>query len=263
MSRGEPKSTSGFDDADAFLDSDIRLVVVSGGLQECPYLDGQVARMPIEYPVGEIGPDDLDRLLERGYRRTGSMFYRTHCPSCRECIPTRLEAARFETTRSFRRILNRASRELTTQWQSPAVDVERVRLFNRHRQVRRLSRYGDATQGDYHEFLVATRVPTSELAFYYEGNLIGASIVDCGADSLNAVYTYFDPEFSRYSLGTLAVLLQIRRAIETCRRYVYLGLYVEENSHLNYKRRFRPQQRLLKGDWQWISQEPPKMQRPK
>ena len=255
-SRGERKRMGTPDDSDQPSGDQIRLVVVSDGLQECPYLDGQVARMPIEYPVGQIGPQDLDRLLEQGYRRTGSMFYRTQCPSCRECVPTRLVADHFETTRSFRRILNRANRELTFRWQRPVADAERVRLFNRHRQVRRLSRSGDATQSDYHEFLVATRVTTSELAFYHGQDFIGASIVDCGADSLNAVYTYFDPEFSRFSIGTLAVLLLHQRAVETDRRFVYLGLYVEENAHLNYKRRFRPQQRLLQGEWKWIAQEP-------
>ncbi|MCA9137950.1 MAG: arginyltransferase [Planctomycetales bacterium] len=225
------------------------LVVVYDSLQECPYLDSQVARMPLEYPRRRLFPDDLDRLLELGYRRTGSMLYRTACPNCRECIPTRLDVTEFRITRSMKRILNRADRQLEVRWGKPQVDAERLRLFNAHREARRLSQRGPADLADYHEFLVATCVETSEIAFRVDGQLIGIAIVDLGRDCVNAVYTHFDPEYGRYCIGTLAILKQIQWAIQTSRVYVYLGLFVAENEHLNYKDRFRPQQRLVDGQW--------------
>ncbi|HBJ33240.1 MAG TPA: arginyltransferase, partial [Planctomycetaceae bacterium] len=63
------------------------------------------------------------------------------------------------------------------------------------------------------------------------------------------VYTHFDPDYSKYSLGTYAILRQIAWAQQTRRQYVYLGMYVQENSHLNYKSRFIVQQRLIRGEW--------------
>lgn len=229
------------------------LVVVYDALQECPYLDGQVARMPLEYPTRRLMPDDLDRLLELGYRRTGSMLYRTACPDCQACIPTRVNVNDFLTTRSMKRILNRGDRELVTKWGRAQVDTERLRLFNAHRAARNLSRRGSADLADYHEFLVATCVETSEIAFRVDGRLIGIAIVDLGRNAINAVYTHFDPQYGRYCIGTLAVLKQIQWAIETSRSYVYLGLFVAENGHLNYKSRFRPQQRLIEGQWQDVT----------
>ena len=229
------------------------LVVVYDALQECPYLDGMVARMPLEYPKRRLLPEDLDRLLGLGYRRTGSMLYRTKCPECQECIPTRVDVNRFQFTRSMRRILNRCERELTVSWGRARVDAERLRIFNAHRAARNLSRRGPADLSDYHEFLVATCVDTAEVTFHLDGKLIGIAIVDLGRDSLNAVYTHFDPQFGKYCIGTLAALKQILLAQQTGRTFVYLGLFVAENSHLNYKDRFRPQQRLRQGVWREVA----------
>lgn len=226
------------------------LVVVYDALQECPYIDGNVARMPLEYPRRRMLPHDLDRLLHLGYRRTGAMLYRTQCPECQQCVPVRVDVNRFNLSRSMKRIANRANRELEISWGAARVDTERLALFNSHRAARQLSKRGPADLADYHEFLVASCVETAELAFRIDGKLIGIAIIDLGQDAINAVYTHFDPEYGRFCIGTLAILKQIQWAQETGRTFVYLGLFVAENRHLNYKDRFRPQQRLFGGVWQ-------------
>ncbi|MEO1528383.1 MAG: arginyltransferase [Planctomycetota bacterium] len=231
---------------------DGQLVVLYDAIQECPYLQGQIARMPLEHPRTPLSHDDLDRLLERGYRRTGTMFYRTHCPSCRECIPTRVDVTEFQPTRSMRRVLHRANRELEIEFREPRADHERVRLFNEHRLARRLSSDVAGTS-DYRDFLVSSCVETVELSFFKDGSLIGVAIVDVGKSSINAVYTCFAESAHRYSIGTLAILKQIEFAQASHRRYVYLGLFVADNAHLNYKARFLPQQRLLDGEWRTIA----------
>lgn len=226
------------------------LVVVYDATQECPYLEDRIARMPLEFPRRPLMATDVDQLLEHGYRRTGSMFYRTHCPACRECIPTRVDVSAFQETRSMRRVLHRGRRELKIELGVPRVDARRVQLFNEHREHRELSRNGPASESDYREFLVTTSIETLEMSFQLDGSLIGAAILDFGARSLNAVYTYFETSARRYSIGTLAILKQLELARETGRQFVYLGLFVEDNAHLNYKARFRPQQRLINGGWQ-------------
>jgi arginine-tRNA-protein transferase len=139
-------------------------------------------------------------------------------------------------------------------------DLSRLRLFNAHRAERDLSQSGPVELDDYHEFLVSSCVETLELSVWLDGTLIGVAIVDRGQHSLNAMYTFFDPNLGRYCVGTLAVLKQVQYARETGRDYVYLGLYVADNSHLNYKARFRPQQRRIDGAWRWIDAECGSMQ---
>ncbi|SMP48639.1 arginine-tRNA-protein transferase [Neorhodopirellula lusitana] len=218
----------------------------------CPYIDGVTARMPLFYPVTPLSGEDVDWLLAAGFRRSGNLVYFTKCAPCHACEPTRLDVAHFQLSSSFRRVLKRAAKDLTLSWRMPSVDDDRVRLYNMHREGRNLASSPPIDAQDYHAFLTETCWPSLELEMKLDEQLVGISIMDVGQESVSAVYTHFDPQASRYSLGTLAVLLQIQWAQQQTRRWVYLGLYVESNSHLNYKARYQPQERLISGQWQAI-----------
>ena len=230
--------------------ADCRLIVVQDQLQPCPYLEGVTARMPLRLPVGSVTPQITDRLLAMGYRRSGDFVYRAQCPACNECKPTRIDVDRFRSTRSLKRVLNRGKRELQSRWGPVAVDAARIHLFNQHRNERGLSQgNGPIDAESYRSFLADTCCDSRELSIWRGEQLVAVSIVDVGQTSSSAVYTHFDPQFSRFSLGTLAILLQIEWAQATGRKFVYLGMYVAANPHLNYKARFLPQQRLDGNEW--------------
>ncbi len=227
-----------------------RLVVVRDELQPCPYLDRQVARMPLHLPIDRLDPRATDELFSRGFRRSGHFVYRTRCPACTACQPTRLEVDRFTIRGSLRRVLNRGDRELTCRWGTPAADAARVAMFNRHRRTRGLDRDNtDVDRFGYRSFVVDTCCDTRELSIRHRGRLVAVAIVDVGATSMSAVYTHFEPDAGRWSLGTYAILKQVEQARLDRRQFLYLGMNVAENSHLNYKSRFVPQQRLIDGKW--------------
>ena len=213
--------------------------------------------MPLSLATSEITPEKLDELLEVGYRRSGWYYYRTRCPKCSACEPVRIEAARFVPSRSQRRTLARGRKNLHIRWDSPRLDAQRVRLFNKHRQMRNLSHgEGVVTGADYQSFLVNSSCPVVELQLWYQEQLVAVSVTDVGADSLSAVYCFFDPDYAWLGLGTYAILSQLDAAARPdhstpfhAKRWVYLGLYVEQNEHLNYKARFTPQQRFIEGTW--------------
>jgi len=233
----------------SLADAEFRLVVVQDQPQTCPYLDDTVARMPLRLPIGTLTPLIFDRLLASGYRRSGDFVYRTQCPTCQECVPTRVDVGRFHWTKSMRRVLNRGDRELEIEWGVPQTDTERVRLFNAHRAARGLGDGEPIDLGSYQSFLGDSCCQTMELSMSLGSRLIGVAIMDVGQESTSLVYTHFDPRFGRYSPGTYAVLKQLEWAAEHGRKFIYLGMYVAENPHLSYKARFRPQQRLLDGEW--------------
>jgi arginine-tRNA-protein transferase len=230
-------------------DHECRLAVVQDHLQQCPYIDDVTARMPLQLPIGAVTPEVTDRLLELGYRRSGDFVYRTQCPSCNECKPTRVEVDRFKLTTSMKRVRKRGDRELRCEWGTPKVDAHRVWMFNQHRSVRGLGMSSEIDADSYRSFLFDTCCDTVELSIFRGEELISVSIVDAGRNSTSAVYTHFDPAASKYSLGTYAILKQIEWARDSGRKFVYLGMYVSSNSHLNYKSRFAPQQRLIAGEW--------------
>jgi arginine-tRNA-protein transferase len=133
----------------------------------------------------------------------------------------------------------------------PEYSDEKLLLFNTHRTQRDLGQDdGEYHCSEYEGFLVDSCCEsTIEIQFRIEGQLVAVSIVDCGAESFSAVYTYFDPKFGKLSLGSYAILKLLQLARQTERRYVYLGMYVAENRHLRYKARFTPQERLVNGRW--------------
>ncbi len=132
----------------------------------------------------------------------------------------------------------------------PAIDHERVRLFNMHRDMRGLSRNDTAiNELDYAEFLTNTCCDTWELSYWHAGQLIAIAIADAGAHAISAVYCYYDPAFRLLSLGTYSVLRHVQLCRDTSRQYLYLGFYIAESPHMSYKARFQPHQRLINGHW--------------
>ena len=237
-------------DANLRPGAESRLIVIQDQPQPCPYLPDIVARMPLRLPIGKLSGDMTDSLLALGYRRSGDFVYRTQCPTCSACEPTRVVVEDFVWTASMRRVLKRGDANIDMFCGPIQSDCERVNLFNAHRQVRQLARDEEPIDEDgYRSFLVESCCDTIELSFRYQDQLAAIAIVDHANNSLSAVYTYFDPRLSRLSLGTYAILKQFERASRFQLKYVYLGMYVAANSHLNYKARFLPQQRFIAGAW--------------
>ena len=115
-----------------------RIMMVQDSPSVCPYIENVTARMPLHFPIARLCGAGVDCLLAGGFRRSGTMLYYTRCAPCYACEATRLDANRFELSRSFRRVLRRAEQELTLTWQRPQVDDDRVRLYNSHRAGRDL-----------------------------------------------------------------------------------------------------------------------------
>lgn len=224
----------------------------------CVYLPDRTANLPLVLPRSIVSEQALDEALENGMRRSGYFLYYTDCPACQACEPTRLRVGDFKWTDSWRRIRNRGDKSITVSLVRPSSSPEKLALFNAHRDLRGLAESGQSyLEDDYAGFLVESSGDwTYELQFHDAERLIAVSIIDCGKNSISAVYTYFDPSFSKYSLGTYSILKQIEFCLSSGREYLYLGLYVADNSHLSYKARFGPQQRRIGGKWVDIGIEP-------
>ena len=149
-----------------------------------------------------------------------------------------------------RRVLKRCDALLDVQVGPPAVDTQRIELYNRHKLGRELGEARDLIDAEgYRDFLVITCCDSFELRYRVDGRLIGIAITDRGESSLSAVYCYYDPAFLRLGIGTYSILKQL----ELCRRWglrwLYLGLYIEDCAKMVYKGRFLPHERLLGGRW--------------
>jgi len=225
-------------------------LIVYDELGPCPYLPGQVARMPLRIPLRRLSREEFDRRLETGNRRQGRLLYRTQCPACSACEPIRVIVDKFVPGKTQRRVLRQGERAFRVEFGPPELTRDRVALYNRHKQVRGLMRDDGALGASgYEAFLVDTCCETFELRYFVDDKLVGVAVVDRGDDALSAVYTYYDPDYEHLSPGVFSVLTQI----ELCRRWglshLYLGLYVEGCSRMTYKGRYTPHERLINGRW--------------
>ena len=64
------------------------------------------------------------------------------------------------------------------------------------------------------------------------------------------VYSFYEPDYTDRSLGTLMILDHIRRARRMGLPYVYLGYWVEGSRKMAYKARFKPQEHLGPKGWE-------------
>lgn len=225
-------------------------LVVYDGLEPCPYLRDETARLPMRYPLRGFTREEFDERLGAGDRRQGSMIYRTACPACRACTPVRVRVADFQPNRAQRRVFRKGEEQFRLEQCPPLVDRRRVDLYNLHKRGRKLT-HGEhpITADGYASFLVDSCCETFELRYYLDQELVGVAVADRGARSLSAVYFIFDPRLEKLSPGTYSVLKQIELCQQWKLDYLYLGFFLEAPSRMAYKGNFRPQERLLNGVW--------------
>jgi len=228
---------------------DKREQLVHDAEEDCPYLNGQVARMPLRWQMRGLSGEELDASLAQGDRRVGRMLYRTQCPTCSACEPLRVLVQDFKPSKSQRRV-GRKNQDIKVTVGPAVFSEERLKLYNRHKVERGLSRDGKMmTQEGYEGWFLRSCADTVELCFELDGRLAGVSIVDVGARDSSSVYHYFDPELANRSMGTFSVLVELAWSRSRGGRHHYLGLYVNDCDRLNYKSRFGPNERRVDGGW--------------
>lgn len=226
-------------------------IVIIDETEPCPYLQGEVARMPLRMPLSRMSLHETDLRFAEGNRRTGEFIYQTHCPNCRACEPIRLDCLKFSFSRNHRRILSRGDRKFTQEIGPLRADGDRIELFNKHRRLRGLAKRESSIDANEYEWgFVRSCFESFEISYAMDGRLVGVAVCDRGEQSISAVYTYYDPEIKHDSLGTYSVLKQIEYCREREYQHLYLGYYVKNSPHMKYKSRYVPHQRLIDGVWQ-------------
>jgi len=217
--------------------------------QPCGYLAGRAARNLVADPSA-LDASLYQRLISRGFRRSGDYVYRPACSGCRACVPLRVPAARFRPDRSMRRT-RRRNEDLRLTVTPARGSGEPYDLFRRYLQARHAG--GEMARSGNEElssFLLSSWCQTLFLELRLQnGELVAVAVTDRLADGLSAVYTFFAPELPERSLGTLAVLEQIALARSLDLPWLYLGYWVEGCRKMSYKCRFRPHQVLTDEGW--------------
>lgn len=226
----------------------------------CPYLPGQEERKVFTHLVGERARELNDLLTHGGFRRSQSIAYRPACEACRACVSVRVIAKDFRPSRSMRRIEERNS-DVIGELLRPTPTSEQYSVFRAYLDARhRDGGMADMTVLDYAMMIEDSHVDTRLIEYRMRGpdsgftgrgrgRLLAMALTDVLNDGLSMVYSFFDPEVSDRSLGTLMILDHIARARKLKLPYVYLGYWVPGSRKMDYKARFLPQERLMPSGW--------------
>ncbi len=216
---------------------------------ECSYLEDQEATTLFVDPSADIDGSAYARLSELGFRRSGTHLYRPHCKDCQACIPARIPVALFEPNRQQRRILRRNAdlhiRQLSDISADCYFDLYERYIAARHRE-------GDMyppSQDQYDSFLNCAWESTRFVVFEDNERPLAVAVLDVMENGLSAVYTFFDPDESKRSLGALAILWQIEYARQLQLPALYLGYWIKQCPKMSYKSQYRPLELYVNDDW--------------
>ena len=217
----------------------------------CPYLGGKEERKVFTHLVGERAPELNNILTQGGFRRSQSIAYRPACEGCRSCVSVRVVAKDFRPSQSMRRIARRNA-DVVSDMRIAVPTSEQYAIFRAYLDSRhRDGGMADMTVLDYAMMVEDSHIETRiiEYRLRESGELVAMALTDVLSDGLSMVYSFFEPDLSARSLGTLMVLDHISRAQRMGLSYVYLGYWVEGSPRMQYKTRFQPLERLSAGGW--------------
>ncbi len=209
---------------------------------KCSYLDAK--EQTTHYKVIENATaQNCQDLIERGYRRFGKMYFRPVCIDCEECQSIKIDVENFIFSKSQKRVMKKST-HLTIYIQSPTISQEHLNLFKKYHLYMKDKKgwsYNETTAKHYYESFVTGHNDFGyEVLYFDKEKLIAVDLIDILEDGISSIYFYYDPDYSKYSLGKLSLCMQIKFAAKSKKKWIYLGYYVKDCPSLSYKAEYQP-----------------------
>jgi len=216
---------------------------------DCSYLPNRQEQLLVILDPSCYSTDKFESLLGLGFRRSGNQIYRPHCPICSACSSVRVLAQEFMPSKSQKRKLNKAKTQFEVKY-STQERPEYYPLYSKYITMRHQdgSMYPPEKE-QFQSFLLCSWLKITFIELWHQDTLVAVAVTDCMNNAISAIYTFFDPDFEHYSLGSVMILEQLKFAKEQNKQYVYLGYQIDECDKMKYKTQFLPAQKQLNDDW--------------
>ena len=231
----------------AFLDWLDRQELTRTPLYDCPYLPNRQA-VQYGFASDKLDAELYQALMDRGFRRSGTIFYGMECPSCNACVPLRIPVTTFRPSKSQRRTLRKNS-DIQVKFAEPQFRDESHALYQRYLRHQHPATPQDESKESFEEILYGKAVDGIEARYFLGEDLVGVSLLDIGTQSLSAVYHFFEPSARDRRIGVLSVLMEIEHARMLDIPYYYLGYWVKDAATMGYKASYGPNEVLVSGEW--------------
>ncbi|MBL4788751.1 MAG: arginyltransferase [Kordiimonadaceae bacterium] len=217
----------------------------------CPYIEGLVERKVFTELRGPDAAALSEALGRVGFRRSQSVVYRPACESCSQCVSVRVRAGEFKISRSQKKVL-RNNKDLIATVLPAEISDEQFELLQSYLAKRHSEgTMADMTKNEYRDMVESSPVSTVVVEYrrVIDKKLMAVALSDQLTDGLSMIYSFFDVDDKRRSLGTYIILDHISRAANGNQPFVYLGYWVKESSKMSYKYRFKPLEQLGPNGW--------------
>lgn len=217
---------------------------------ECSYLPDRMASNIVPDPNLTMTMFIYNQLIRLGYRRSGDYIYRPHCTGCEECRPCRINVAQFTPRKIQQRCLKR-NQDLTLSMVPAAYSDEYFELYRNYLNTRHADGgMANPEPDDFKQFLFCNWSNTHFLEVRKHGRLLAVAVTDVTPAGLSAVYTFFDPNESKRSLGRFCILQQIEKTREMQLDHLYMGYWIRDCKKMSYKLEYQPMELLINDLWQ-------------
>lgn len=215
----------------------------------CGYLPERMARTVFVDPDVAMDSALYSLLASHGFRRNGPNVYKPHCEQCQACVPLRVPVTAFRPDRGQQRVWKR-NQDLTVTVLPAESRPEHYALYKRYLASRHPGGTMDASsEVEYAHFLTCPWGRSHIVEMRAASVLVAVALMDELDQALSAVYTFYEPDLPRRSLGTFAVLWQIAEARRRGFKWLYLGYWIASSRKMAYKERFRPHETLGADGW--------------
>jgi len=219
----------------------------------CSYLPNELSTSLFADPSIQMTNQIYQRLINFGFRRSGSFVYTPNCSHCNACQSVRLAADQFEPNRSQRRTI-RLNSDLELRHRRATYDQEHFELYRRYINERHAgSSMENPSPAEYMNFLTSTWSDTYFYEFRRGKKLLAVSVVDKLSNGLSAVYSFYDPDELRRGLGKYVILSLIDDARRQQLTWIFLGYWIDGCQKMQYKIEYQPAEIFYNGRWQSFS----------
>ena len=225
----------------------------------CSYLTGQDASTLFVDPAYPVDLELYSLLTAQGFRRSGNYLYRPRCEKCQACIPLRIPIQRFTYSRQQRRTCAH-NQDLRIEIPETINSGEHYHLYERYIGARHHD--GDMFPPNREQYESFLGLPdfdregqiTHYIEFRLEHRLLAVAVTDILTNGLSAVYTYYDPDEEKRSLGVYAVLFQVEMARRLRLPHLYLGYWIKASPKMAYKSNFKPHELFQNQRWTLVGE---------
>lgn len=219
----------------------------------CNYIDNREATSLFADPVFPKNKSLYTALVANGFRRSGEHLYQPYCLNCSECVPIRIPVNEFTFNRNQKRTWNK-NQDITINIVAAEYYQEHFELYKKYLNMRHPGGGMDnPSKDEYTNFLWSAWSETQLFEFRLDNKLIAVAVVDELEGAFSAVYTFFDPDMPKRSLGKYAILYLIKHTIKLNYSWLYLGYWIADCDKMKYKIEYQPVECFINEKWKKFS----------